>query len=105
MPLTMQEQNALALGTNMRVLPAEFTDWLLDPANIQLWRRFKAEADRVVSRGRKHYSARTIIEVIRHETMLADADPDYKVNNNAAPDMARFYMVLTGQKIFETRGR
>lgn len=47
----------------------------------------------------------------RHETALREgpaADPrdDFKINNNAAPDMARLYGLVTGDNdLFQLRGR
>lgn len=67
----------------------DFASWLL--ANGHIWTRFCAEADRVWTRGRRHYSARTLIEYIRHETALSEIGGDFKVNNNYAPDLARLY--------------
>lgn len=84
----------------------------IDPAdgltvanNLPLFREFITQSLRVVYAGRNHYSARTIIEAIRHETMIADNDRQFKVNNNIAPSMSRIAMelfpILNG--LFETR--
>lgn len=70
-----------------------FYHWLLH--NYEIWKRFVAEADKLRALGRPHYSARTIIEYLRHETMLRDGT-EYKVNNNAAPSLARLYMAVRG---------
>lgn len=66
-----------------------FAGWLA--ANLHVWRAFEREADRVWIRGRRHYSARTILEHLRHETALADSGVEFKLNNNVAPDLARLY--------------
>lgn len=66
-----------------------FAAWL--SANLHVWRAFEREADRIWARGRRHYSARTLIEYLRHETALADTDAEWKINNNCAPDLARLY--------------
>ena len=80
----------------------EFNDWL--KANFDIFQRFVAEADKV-RRVRNHYSARTLIEFIRHETTLREAGI-FKVNNDAAPDCARLYMAARGcAGFFDTRGR
>lgn len=80
-----------------------FAAWLAD--NMHVWTAFEREADRVWSRGRRHYSARTIIEHLRHESALADNDTAYKLNGNAVPDMARLYGLLHPDRagLFETR--
>lgn len=82
-----------------------FADWL--NGNWAIWERFLQEARKVKIKGRVHYSARTIIEYIRHETAMADsADADFKINNNVAPDMARLYGLVSGDNdLFELRGR
>lgn len=80
-----------------------FADWLSE--NRHVWRAFEREADKVWSRGRRHYSARTLIEYLRHETALADASADFKINNNIAPDLARLYRLRYPARaaLFETR--
>lgn len=88
---------------NKGMFRSDFADWLVE--NGHVWRRFEAEADKVWERGRKHYSARTIIEVLRHESALADNDATYKLNDHATPDMARLYKLLHPSRadMFETR--
>jgi hypothetical protein len=82
-----------------------FQAWLV--ANTAVWHAFEREANRVWNRGRRHYSARTLIEYLRHNTALADDDIEFKLNNNSAPDLARLYhLVYPGRAdLFETRGR
>lgn len=81
----------------------DFPDWF--EANPQVWVRFYAEANKVYSRGRRHYSARTILEYLRHETALASDDGGWKLNNNRAPDLARVYLMLHPERgdFFELR--
>lgn len=81
----------------------DFAAWL--QANLHVWRAFEREADRIWDRGRRHYSARTIIEFLRHETSLADSGGTFKLNGNAVPDMARLYRLRYPQRadLFETR--
>lgn len=82
---------------------ADFSAWLM--ANHPIWLRFCAEADKVWRSGRRHWSARTIIEYIRHETALAEQGGLFKLNNNFAPDMARLYAETFPERasLFETR--
>ena len=70
----------------------DFPRWLSE--NWSIWKRFESEAHKVYAMGRKHYSARTLIEFLRHETMVREADGEFKLNNNAAPDLARLYVTL-----------
>jgi hypothetical protein len=82
--------------------PPGFWHFIRD--NWGIWTRFKVEADKVRLRGRTRYSARTIIEFIRHETSLRE-NSTFKVNNNYAPGMARLYMTVREcPGLFETRG-
>lgn len=80
--------------------------WLLDPRNVDVWRRFEQEANRVWRTGRRHYGARTIVEVLRHETLAADASADFKINDHHAPVLARLWTFLYPERegFFELRG-
>lgn len=80
-----------------------FAGWLI--TNFHIWEAFRRQAD-FIARLRKHYSARTIIENIRHQSVLAEKDGAFKINNNVAPQFARLYVRLTGNKeFFERRYR
>ena len=80
-----------------------FAAWLAE--NMHVWRAFEREADKVWNRGRRHYSARTILEHLRHETALADNGVEFKLNNNVAPDLARLYRLRYPDRadLFEVR--
>jgi hypothetical protein len=80
-----------------------FAAWLAD--NRHVWHRFEAEAHKVRARGRKHYSARTIVEVLRHESALADSGEPWKLNDHNTPDLARLYLLAhpDASGFFETR--
>lgn len=82
-----------------------FARWL--SVNWPIWERFEREANAVYERGRRHYSARTIMEVIRHETALAEADGHWKINNSSIPDCARLYLTLYPERegLFELRDK
>lgn len=81
----------------------DFPAWLEE--NGHVWARFRAEVDRVRAAGRRHYSARTIVEVLRHESALAENGSPYKLNNNHTPDLARLYLLTApgAEGFFETR--
>ena len=72
----------------------DFTDWLT--ANYAIWLAFEREADRIWNSGRRHYSARTIVEWMRHETALRESPNEYgfKINDHATPDLARLYLAM-----------
>ena len=82
---------------------ADFCLWLGD--NWHIWKAFEAEACRTWARGRRHYSARTIGEYLRHETALSERQHEFKINNNEFPCMARLFVLLNPDKpLFEFRG-
>lgn len=59
----------------------------------EFYRRFEREALRIHARGFKHYSAYTIVHVMRHETAL-QMGPDHvwKINNNLVPTLVRDFL-------------
>lgn len=59
-----------------------------------LWITFVTECDKI-RKFRRHYAARTVCEHIRHHRAL-QGGPDYKLNNNDIPKLARAYMDLRG---------
>lgn len=82
---------------------AGFLVWLAD--NRKIWDRFETEANKLWNRQIRHWSARTIVEFLRHETALFDSDRTFKINNNIAPDLARLYRLRYPDRadFFETR--
>lgn len=98
--------NALDLAKSNRLAFRKgFLSWLAD--NLHVWSAFRREADKVWSRGRRHYSARTIGEVLRHESFLAERCGEWKLNNIHFPDLARLYLLTYPNRagFFETRSR
>ena len=81
----------------------EFPAWLA--LNRHVWDAFVREADTVWARGRRRYSARTILEYLRHESALAEVGGDWKLNNNVQGDLSRLYLLLHPERagLFETR--
>lgn len=90
------------LQANLDQFRKGFDAWL--EGNQHVWRRFAEEADKVRAR-RDRYSARTIIEVLRHESALADTDTSFKLNDHNTPDLARLYLLTRpdAEGFFETR--
>lgn len=80
-----------------------FRAWVKD--NRHVWRAFCREADRAWARGRQHYSARTIIEYLRHETSMSESGCIFKIDGNCVPDMARLYRLINPDRagLFEVR--
>lgn len=90
------------LQANAGQFRRDFPAWLEE--NGHVWRRFCHETDKVRQR-RAHYSARTIIEVLRHESALSDSGEVWKLNNDNAPDLARLYLLTHPDAVgfFDTR--
>lgn len=96
---------AIELVRNMPDLfRPDFDAWLLD--NFGLYCAFEREADRVAEI-RRHYSANTIIEYLRHETTLRDRDTEFKFNDRWTSSIARLYAVMNPSHadLFEYRER
>lgn len=75
---------------NYAIFPMYFAEWVSE--NFHVWQAFVAEADKVISRGFDHYSARTILHVLRHHSAVSDAgESDWKLNNNVSPYLARLF--------------
>lgn len=83
--------------------PENFLDWLRD--NQHIWIAFVSETSKVINAGFKHYSARTIIHVLRHHSALAEKDSEWKINNNISPYLARLFALCYPQHkdLFEYR--
>jgi hypothetical protein len=80
----------------------DFYTWLND--NWHVYQAFAREADKVWARGRTHYSARTIIEYLRHETSVRETGDEWKINDWYTPSMARLYVFFNPEKkLFEFR--
>jgi hypothetical protein len=83
----------------------DFREWL--EANYKIWPAFEREASRIWDLGRRHYSARTIGEYLRHESALREQANElgFKLNDHYWPDLARLYMLLNPDrdKFFEKR--
>lgn len=97
-------QMALSLDEQCK-FPDGFWPWLAE--NQHIWKAFKVKAIRMALKGRKHYSARTIIETIRWETDLKDSEATFKINDHYTPGLARLWMQEYGNRwpgFFEIRG-
>lgn len=71
-------------------IPVTFIEWLW--ANQPIWQAFCAQALKVIAQGRDHYSSKTILEYLRHETLLQeDSTSHWKLNNNNTAYLARAF--------------
>ncbi|MEY2680653.1 MAG: hypothetical protein RL661_884 [Pseudomonadota bacterium] len=85
----MNQERIQLLAKSHPDIPANFTDWLAE--NFPIWERFEQEALTIARSGREHYSAYTIREYIRHETLLREKGTDFKLTNNVTPSLARLF--------------
>ena len=69
----------------------DFLEWLSE--NYHIWVAFEVEANKVWESGRKHYSSRTIVEYLRHQTLVREASGVFKINDHAIPDLARLWQL------------
>ena len=84
-------------------LSEEFLNWL--PDNLHVWDAFVVETLKVIQRGYKHYSSRTIICVMRHHSAISEKGGEFKINNNVSPYLARLFDLIYPQHcgLFEYR--
>ena len=84
--------NQLALiADDFYIYPPGFWHWL--KSNQHIYRKFKQVAFMEKRLGRKHYSARKIIQDMRWDTNIRQAgDQTFKINNIFTPGLARLAM-------------
>ena len=77
--------------------------WFKD--NDHIWKAFERQAILIARSGHKHYSARTIVEYLRHHSALQEKDGMWKINDHVTPYLSRRFMGQHPQYIgfFETR--
>lgn len=103
-PRTRRELAQSIIATVPDQFREGFSLWLTE--NWDLYRRFEEEAVAAASK-RAHYSAYTVIEYLRHETLLRDQDAEFKLNQAWTSSVARLFAHLnpTYQHVFEFRVR
>ena len=75
---------------NAETFPADFRAYL--PENLHVFDAFEREALKVIARGFRHYSARTIVHVLRHHSAVAEVDgKGWKINDHHSPYFARLF--------------
>lgn len=78
-------------------LKVGFLEWLA--VNEHIYEAFESEALRLIAVGRVHYSARTIVEVLVHHSMLREQGGEFKIGNDKAPDLARLFVIQHPQHL------
>ncbi len=92
--------NAQSQPTPVRPAAPPATGMLFDPhlddafdtENPGVYSAFVAEADAVRRARFTHYSARTIVHVLRHHSALRDGSGTFKINDHISPYLARRLM-------------
>lgn len=88
----MQPHELLQLvSDNQDLFRPDFYQWLND--NKHIWEEFERRSLQVAVK-RDHYSARTIAEIIRHDTAIGELKADYKINGNYVPCLARLFALV-----------
>lgn len=99
-----QKRDRVLAAARAAGCPLEFQDWL--QCNWAIWDAFCTLADAMRLKGRKYYSARAVMEVVRWHRHLKDSvDVEFKINNNHTPRMAHTYNRLHGIDFFRERHR
>lgn len=75
------------------------------PDNLHVYEAFEREALRAVAKGFAHFSARTIIEVLRHTSALQEVGGAWKLNDHMTPYLARLFALVNPEHrgLFEFR--
>jgi hypothetical protein len=73
------------------IFPDEFVTYLSE--NFNVYDAFEREAFKVINRGYSHYSARTIIEVLRHHSNLSDNSEIWKLADHPMPYLSRLFAI------------
>ena len=74
---------------NRDLFSDEFVSWL--EKNEHVWDAFCNEAFKIHKRGFKHYSARTIIHVLRHHSAVTENGSVWKISDHSSPYLARLF--------------
>ena len=61
-------------------------------SNPFVYQTFCKRTIQMIEAGRKHYSARAIIEVVRWDIDVQTSAEEFKINNNHIPFYARMFM-------------
>jgi hypothetical protein len=98
----MSDNRFLLVSNNPEQFRPDFYNWLVD--NTHIYEEFEKRSLRV-AQYRKHYSARTILEVMRHDSAIRELKGDWKINGNYTPCLARLFSLKNTEHkdLFEFR--
>lgn len=81
-----------AVLQNPRLYRRDFYSWL--NGNWHVFDRFERSAQKVWASGFRHYSHRTIWEVMRHQSNVNELGETLKLNDHYTRDCAQLYLLL-----------
>ena len=88
----VQDRAITVAFANSEEFRGDFCAWLV--GNLPIYEEFERQSLSVAAR-RHHYGARTVMEIVRHNSILVDrAGQGWKINNNRTPDCARLFALL-----------
>ena len=67
----------------------DFDSWIEE--NQHIYEAFEREALKIAQK-RKRYSARTIIEFLRHHSIIKESGSEWKINDHSTPHLARMFV-------------
>ena len=70
-------------------IPNNFVEWIRD--NEHIWIAFRDEALKMTRLGYQHYSSKTIMEYLRHHSVISENSDEFTLNNNHTPYLARVF--------------
>jgi len=81
----------------------DFDSWIKN--NEHIYDAFEREA-LATAKKRNRYSAKTIVEFLRHHTLITEANGEWKINNYATSHLARLFAQRNPsfKHFFEYRG-
>lgn len=92
MPAIELHRAVVVMRLHPDVFTAKFREYL--PNNLHVFERFEREAFSVIGKGFKHYSARTILHVLRHHSALRESGGEWKIDNCVSPAFARLFELM-----------
>lgn len=88
----MNHDDLIKVARSHPEIPSEFAIWLED--NTVVWDAFCVEAVKAVRLGYQHYSSKTILEYLRHHSLIYDTYKSFKLNNNHTPYLSRLFAAV-----------
>lgn len=70
----------------------KFIDYIQN--NLNVWLEFEKMALNLIDKGHDHYSARTIVHVLRYQTHVGEFKSKYKINDHVSPMFARIFILI-----------